>query len=58
MIYLKTTQAANAAFSHLRRRVLMEVTHLLALSDDLRIDQCTITASALVLEVVSTHPVC
>ena len=36
----------------------MEVTHLLALSDDLRIDQCTITAAALVLEVISTQLVC
>ncbi len=36
----------------------MEVTHMLALSDDLRIDQFTITASALVLEVISTQPVC
>ena len=38
--------------------MLMEVAHLLALSDDLRIDQCTITASALVLEVISTQPAC
>jgi transposase len=36
----------------------MEVAHLLALSDDLRIDQFTITASALVIEVISTQPVC
>ena len=36
----------------------MEVAHLLALSADLRIDQCTITASALVIEVISTQPVC
>ena len=36
----------------------MEVTHLLALSDDLRIDQFTIMASALVLEVVSTQLAC
>jgi transposase len=36
----------------------MEVTHLLALSDDLQIDQFTITASALVLEVISTQPAC
>jgi transposase len=36
----------------------MEVAHLLALSDDLRIDQFTITASALVLEVISTQPAC
>src|SRR6266581_6425566 len=43
---------------HSRRRVLMEVTQLLALSDDLLIDQFTITASALVLEVISTQPAC
>ena len=36
----------------------MEVAQLLALSDDLRIDQFTITASALVIEVISTQPVC
>lgn len=36
----------------------MEVAHLLALSDDLRIDQCTITASALIIQVISTQPVC
>lgn len=36
----------------------MEVAHLLALSDDLRIDQCTITTSALVIRVISTQPVC
>jgi transposase len=36
----------------------MEVAHLLALSDDLRIEQCTIRTSALVLEVISTQPVC
>ena len=36
----------------------MEVAHLLALSDDLRIDQFTITTSALVLEVVSTQSIC
>src|SRR6266702_6616906 len=41
-----------------RRRVLMEVAHLLALSDDLQIDQFSITASALVLEVISTQPAC
>jgi transposase len=35
----------------------MEVAHLLALPDDLRIDQFTITASALVIEVISTQPV-
>jgi len=36
----------------------MEVAQLLALSDDLRIDQFTITASALVIEVISTQPIC
>src|SRR5712692_10178997 len=41
-----------------RRKALMEVAHLLGLSDDLRIDQCTITASALIIQVISTQPVC
>ena len=36
----------------------MEVAHLLALPDDLRIDQFTITASALVIQMISTQPVC
>ena len=36
----------------------MEVAHLLALSADLRIDQFTITASALMIEVISTQPIC
>lgn len=36
----------------------MEVAHLLALSDELRIDQFTITASALVIQVISTQPAC
>jgi transposase len=43
---------------HIRRKVLMEVAHVLGLSDDLRIDQFTITASALVIEVISTQPIC
>jgi transposase len=42
----------------MRRKVLMEGAHLLALSDDLRIDQCTITASALVIQVISSQPIC
>ncbi len=36
----------------------MEVAHLLALSDDLLIDHFTITASALVIEVISTQSAC
>jgi hypothetical protein len=35
--------------------VLIEVAQLLALSADLRIDRFTITASALVIEVISTQ---
>src|SRR5437588_7071313 len=55
---LRNTQAADAAFLHIRRIVLMEVAQLLAWSADLRIDQFTITASALVIQVLSTQPVC
>ena len=36
----------------------MEVAQLLALSDDLRIDQFTITGSGLTIEVISTQAVC
>lgn len=36
----------------------MEVTQLLALSHDLQIDQYMITPTALVIEVISTQPVC
>jgi transposase len=36
----------------------MEVAQVLALSADLWIDQCTITASALVMQVICTQPIC
>lgn len=55
---LRNPQAADIAFSHMRRRGLMEVAHLLVLSDDKRIGQFTITASVLLIEVISTQQVC
>ncbi len=56
--YTQEYTSSGCCFLHMRRKVLMEVAHLLGLPDDLRIDQFTITASALMIEVISTQPIC